>query len=321
MKLGPKQKERIEGWLKDLFQQYEIKELDVRDDGVNFKIKISFTNKKKQGYSYDATYEKRKEIYDKFLSNLKYRDIEKGKITTVDEIADEWKKSKYIKEANSLYTINFKQFEQLVKSLLARKPYEDVQHFCDNIRGKILVNYDEFYESLLNDLTAYYQSESYLNKVSSYEQSKQPTRQFLALCYSIDEYYSDSYVPNDYRDLEQFIDIKDYEINPDVKDSLNDGRLQDIVDDFNEELKDMINLQHPDKPLFVTYIGLDCDLPRGFNINIEFSDKLSKHQIEQLIESLTSKDFYFEVTYENGYYETRYDTIDLHYEYSHSRYF
>ena len=78
MKLGPKQRERIEGWLKDLFQQYEIKELDVRDDGVRFKIKIPFTNKKKQSYSYDATYEKRKEIYDKFLSNLKYRDIEKG---------------------------------------------------------------------------------------------------------------------------------------------------------------------------------------------------------------------------------------------------
>lgn len=92
MKLGPKQKERIEGWLNDLFKQYEIKELDVRDDGVNFKIKIPFTNKKSQSYSYDATYEKRKEIYDKFLSNLKYCDIEKGKITTVDEIADEWKK-------------------------------------------------------------------------------------------------------------------------------------------------------------------------------------------------------------------------------------
>ena len=316
MKLGPKQKERIESWLKDLFKQYEIKELDVRDDGVNFKIKISFTNKKKQGYSYDATYEKRKEIYDKFLSNLKYRDIETGKITAVDEVTDEWKKSKYIKEANGLYTINFKQFEQLVKSLLARKPYEDVQRFCDNIRGKILVNYDEFYESLLDDLNKHYQSKDYLYRMHVHEKNSQPTEQFLALCYSIDEHYGEPYIPDDYRDLEDFININEFEIRPQINNYLNDGRLKCFVNEINDKLKDLDNLQYPDKSLFVTNINLDCYSPLAFNIDIEFSDKLSKHQIEQLIKSLSFKDLYFEVSYETGYY-----TIDLHYEYSHSCYY
>ena len=181
------------------------------NDGINFKIKAKFDNKY---VCYDNNYKKRTEIYDKFLSNLKYRDIEKSKITTVDEITDKWKKSKYINEANNLYSIDFKHFKQLVKSLLARKHYEDVQYFIDNIHGKILVNYDEFYESLLIDLNDYYQSKDYLSKVSTHEKNKQPTNQFLTLCYSIDKYYSESYVLNDYRDLEQFIDIKDYEIIP-----------------------------------------------------------------------------------------------------------
>lgn len=317
MKLGPKQRERIEGWLKDLFQQYEIKELDVRDDGVNFKIEVNFNN---QPEFYENSYIRRNEIYNSFLTHLKClpheRDDETFKFTTVDEIAKEWKKSEYIKEASNVYCFDFEQFEKLVTSLLARKPYEDVQNFCNNIQGKILLNYDEFYESLLDDLNKHYQSKDYLYKMHVHEKNSQPTEQFLSLCYDIDEHYSKSYVLGDYLDLDQLININEFEIRPQINNYLNEIRLKGFINEINDKLKDLNNLQYPDKSLFVTNINLDCYSPLAFNIDIEFSDKLSKHQIEQLINSLSFKDIYFEVSYESGYY-----TINLHYEYSHSCYY
>lgn len=155
-----------------------------------------------------------------------------------------------------------------------------------------------------------------------HKKNRQPTEQFLALCYGIDYDYDSSYISRDYKDLNQFVDMNNSEIRSQIKDYFRDGRLKNFVNELNDELKELDNLQHSDKPLFVTGINFVCELSSQFNIDIDFSDKLSKHQIEQLIDSLSFKDFYFEITYtEDGYYETQYNNINLHYKYSHSRYY
>ena len=87
MKLGPKQQERIEGWAREVLKPYTIKSLMVYEKGILYKFDIDFYKSRfKDNY------------YKNFLNELKYRDIDDGKIENTTEIADLWLKSKYYKD-------------------------------------------------------------------------------------------------------------------------------------------------------------------------------------------------------------------------------
>ena len=70
-----------------------------------------------------------KEFHDDFIRTLKDIAVNKGKITTTDEIAKLWQEFEYYEQANKGTTINFNEFKYKTEALLTRKPHEDVVNF------------------------------------------------------------------------------------------------------------------------------------------------------------------------------------------------
>lgn len=123
------------------------------------------------------------EIYNHY-SNCITVGVEENKITTTAEIANKFNRSSYKKDSDNLYSFDFTHFKKLVTALLANQPEEDVKDFCDNIKGEIIINYDEFYERILNGLMDYYKSDEYLTKLAKYEKMSQPTMETASFEYS-----------------------------------------------------------------------------------------------------------------------------------------
>lgn len=303
MKLDKKQQERIEGWLHDCFKPCKILDLTVTNTGINYKVEINFTTEK-YGNSFDETLEKRREIYNHY-SNCITVGVEENKITTTAEIANKFNRSSYKKDSDNLYSFDFTHFKKLVTALLANQPEEDVKDFCDNIKGEIIINYDEFYERILNGLMDYYKSDEYLTKLAKYEKMSQPTMETASFEYSLRDY--DTYnLPDKYTNWYDFADGEDGLFEDALKDSLVElsynSELSEAIKEINSEFKDMDNLTTPGELLKVTKVNTEYVNSQVFRLNISFSDKISYDQACVIHDILVD---YFELYTKVYYYGDR----------------
>lgn len=124
MKFGPKQQERLEGWLHDTLRNYNYKptKLTVVGAGVRYEAEAEFTQKNNKNYE---------KFHKYFMLTLKEIAVTKGKITSTAEIAKLWQESEYYEQAKTGTVISFSNFEHKAEALLSRKPHEDVINFYE----------------------------------------------------------------------------------------------------------------------------------------------------------------------------------------------
>lgn len=276
MKLGPKQQERIEGWAHDVLKPYTIKSLIIDEKGVYYKFDIDF---------YKSSF--KDNYYKDFLSELKYRDIDEGKIENTTEIAELWLKSKYYKDFRNQNFTDWSEFKKKVKALLSRKSYEDVTNFCNNIKGEINIIFDNFYEAIFNDLTKYYSSSMYTYRENEFIKNSKATTNLIVLVFDMnDDCWNEINYPPDFT-MEQFL----YNYSEDLTFSANQNfpkdELHSIIYEVNDMLDYLDNLNDTDTQIKVDEItDFSFGIFNQFTVTLSLSDKISNNQMKQLYELL-----------------------------------
>lgn len=276
MKLGPKQQERIEGWAHDVLKPYTIKALTVDEKGVYYKFNIDF---------YKSSF--KDNYYKDFLSELKYRDIDDGKIENTTEIAELWLKSKYYKDFRNQNFTDWSEFKKKVKALLSRKSYEDVINFCDNIKGRVKFIFDDFYETILNDLTEYYNSKAYINREKEYIENSKATTDSIVLVFDMnDDCWNEINYPPEFT-LEQFLNNYSDDLLFSAKQNFPKNELHNIISEVNDVLEYLDNLNDTDTQIKADeIIDFSFGVFNQFTVTLSLSDKISNNQIRQLFELL-----------------------------------
>lgn len=275
MKLGPKQQERIEGWAQEVLKPYTIKSLMVYEKGVFYRFDMDF---------YKSSFKDK--YYKDFLNELKYRDIAEGKIENTAEIAKLWLKSKYYKEFRNLKLTDWSEFKKKVKALLSRKPYEDVTDFCNNIKGEINYIFDSFYETILNDLTKYYNSPMYTNREAEFIKNSKATYDSIVLVFDILDDLDELNYPPEFT-IDQFINNYGEDLLFSAKQNFPKNELSNIVTEVNDILDYLDNLNDKNTPIHVEEIDdFNFGAFNQFTVTLSLSDKISKNQMKQLQELL-----------------------------------
>lgn len=276
MKLGPKQQERIEGWAHDVLKPYTIKSLIIDEKGVYYKFDIDF---------YKSSF--KDNYYKDFLSELKYREIDEGKIENTTEIAELWLKSKYYKDFRNQNFTDWSEFKKKVKALLSRKSYEDVINFCDNIKGKINIIFDNFYEAIFNDLTKYYSSSMYAYRENEFIKNSKATNGSIVLVFDMnDDCWNEINYPPDLT-LEQFLNNYSEDLTYSAKQNFPKDELHSIIYEVNDMLDYLDNLNDTDTQIKVDeIIDFSFGIFNQFTVTLSLSDKISNNQMKQLYELL-----------------------------------
>lgn len=288
MKLGPKQQERIEGWAHDVLKPYTIKSLIIDGKGVYYKFDIDF---------YKSSF--KDNYYKDFLSELKYRDIDEGKIENTTEIAELWLKSKYYKDFRNQNFTDWSEFKKKVKALLSRKSYEDVTNFCDNIKGKVKFIFDDFYEAILNDLTEYYNSKAYIDREKGHIENSKAKADSITLIFDMNDDCEDdiSYPPE--FTLEQFLNNYSEDLLFSAKQNFPKDELHNIISEVNDVLEYLDNLNDTDTQIKANeIIDFSFGAFNQFTVTLSLSDKISNNQIRQLFELLKGS---FDITINLNY--------------------
>ena len=276
MKLGPKQQERIEGWAHDVLKPYTIKSLIIDEKGVYYKFDIDF---------YKSSF--KDNYYKDFLSELKYRDIDEGKIENTTEIAELWLKSKYYKDFRNQNFTDWSEFKKKVKALLSRKSYEDVINFCDNIKGEINIIFDNFYEAILNDLTEYYNSKTYIDRENEFIKNSKATTGSIVLVFDMnDDCWNEINYPPDFT-MEQFLNNYSEDLTYSANQNFPKDELHNIIYEVNDMLDYLDNLNDTDTQIKVDeIIDFSFGIFNQFTVTLSLSDKISNNQMKQLYELL-----------------------------------
>lgn len=276
MKLGPKQQERIEGWAHDVLKPYTIKSLIIYEKGVYYKFDIDF---------YKSSF--KDNYYKDFLSELKYRDIDKGKIENTTGIAELWLKSKYYKDFRNQNFTDWSEFKKKVKALLSRKSYEDVINFCNNIKGEINIIFDNFYEAILNDLTEYYNSKTYIDRENEFIKNSKATTGSIVLVFDMnDDCWNEINYPPDFT-MEQFLNNYSEDLTYSAKQNFPKDELHSIIYEVNDMLNYLDNLNDTDTQIKVDeIIDFSFGIFNQFTVTLSLSDKISNNQMKQLYELL-----------------------------------
>lgn len=276
MKLGPKQQERIEGWAHDVLKPYTIKSLIIDEKGVYYKFDIDF---------YKSSF--KDNYYKDFLSELKYRDIDEGKIENTTEIAELWLKSKYYKDFRNQNFTDWSEFKKKVKALLSRKSYEDVINFCNNIKGEINIIFDNFYEAILNDLTEYYNSKTYIDRENEFIKNSKATTGSIVLVFDMnDDCWNEINYPPDFT-MEQFLNNYSEDLTFSANQNFPKDELHNIIYEVNDMLDYLDNLNDTDTQIKVDEItDFSFGIFNQFTVTLSLSDKISNNQMKQLYELL-----------------------------------
>lgn len=276
MKLGPKQQERIEGWAHDVLKPYTIKSLIIDEKGVYYKFDIDF---------YKSSF--KDNYYKDFLSELKYRDIDEGKIENTTEIAELWLKSKYYKDFRNQNFTDWSEFKKKVKALLSRKSYEDVINFCDNLKGRVKFIFDDFYEAILNDLTEYYNSKAYIDREKGYIKNSKATAGSIVLVFDMnDDCWNEINYPPDFT-MEQFLNNYSDDLTRSANQNFPKDELHSIIYEVNDMLGYLDNLNDTDTQIKVGEItDFSFGIFNQFTVTLSLSDKISNNQMKQLYELL-----------------------------------
>lgn len=276
MKLGPKQQERIEGWAHDVLKPYTIKSLMINEKGILYKVDTDFF---KSPFKDKCYYE--------FLNELKYREIEDGKINDTTEITKLWLNSTYYKKAQASYYIDWSEVEKKTKALLSRKPYEDVTNFCNNIKGEINIIFDTFYEAILNDLTEYYNSKTYINRENEFIKNSKATNGSIVLVFDMnDDCWNEISYPPEFT-LEQFLNNYSEDLLFSAKQNFPKNELHNIISEVNDVLEYLDNLNDTDTQIKANeIIDFSFGVFNQFTVTLSLSDKISNNQIRQLFELL-----------------------------------
>lgn len=286
MKFGPKQQERLEGWIEDTLRNYNYKptKLTVVGAGVRYEATAEFTQKNNKNYE---------KFHKYFMLTLKEIAVTKGKITSTAEIAKLWQESEYYEQAKTGTVISFSNFEQKAEALLSRKPHEDVINFLRNIRGKVTINFDSFYETVLDELNEYYESDEYEDEINYLKRKGQPNEISVNFSYNLD--FDKLYETYRYDELyyfdsaEEFIHENEYDLLYIVTRRFPDAIAENVKRIFNDELKTMKNLNNSSEPLTVKLLKLNFSEMSYFTFDVDFSDYLSGNQIEELMAKIESK--------------------------------
>lgn len=276
MKLGPKQQERIEGWAHDVLKPYTIKSLIIDGKGVYYKFDIDF---------YKSSF--KDNYYKDFLSELKYRDIDEGKIENTTGIAELWLKSKYYKDFRNQNFTDWSEFKKKVKALLSRKSYEDVINFCNNIKGEINIIFDNFYEAILNDLTEYYNSKTYIDRENEFIKNSKATTGSIVLVFDMnDDCWNEINYPPDFT-MEQFLNNYSEDLTYSANQNFPKDELHSIIYEVNDMLGYLDNLNDTDTQIKVDeIIDFSLGIFNQFTVTLSLSDKISNNQMKQLYELL-----------------------------------
>lgn len=296
MKFGPKQQERLEGWLEDTLRNYNYKptKLTVAGVGVRYEAEAEFTQKNNKNYE---------KFHKYFMLTLKEIAVNKGKITSTAEIAKLWQELKYYEQASKGTIINFSNFEHKAEALLSRKSHEDVVNFLRNIRGKVTINFDSFYETVLEELNDYYESDEYEDELAYSRVKAQPKQISVTFSYNLN---LDDFDINQYSSVYRYYDSTEEFVHANYDDLLLSitRRFPNNIDEqfkaiFNSKLKSMHNLKHPDEPLSSYKMYIRFDELQYFRLTVEFSDYLSSNQIDQLMAEVEPelKDIYLRAKY------------------------
>lgn len=276
MKLGPKQQERIESWAREVLKPYTIKSLMVNEKGILYKVDTDFF---KSPFKDKCYYE--------FLNKLKYREIEDGKIENTTEITELWLKSKYYKDFRNQNFTDWSEFKKKVKALLSRKSYEDVINFCDNIKGEINIIFDNFYEAILNDLTEYYNSKTYIDRENEFIKNSKATTGSIVLVFDMnDDCWNEISYPPEFT-LEQFLNNYSEDLLFSAKQNFPKNELHNIISEVNDVLEYLDNLNDTDTQIKANeIIDFSFGVFNQFTVTLSLSDKISNNQIRQLFEFL-----------------------------------
>lgn len=276
MKLGPKQQERIEGWAHDVLKPYTIKSLIIDEKGILYKVDTDFFKS-----SFKDNY------YKDFLSELKYRDIDEGKIENTTEIAELWLKSKYYKDFRNQNFTDWSEFKKKVKALLSRKSYEDVINFCDNLKGRVKFIFDDFYEAIFNDLTKYYSSSMYAYRENEFIKNSKATTSLIVLVFDMnDDCWNEINYPPDFT-MEQFLNNYSEDLTYSANQNFPKDELHNIISEVNDMLDYLDNLNDTDTQIKVDeIIDFSFGIFNQFTVTLSLSDKISNNQMKQLYELL-----------------------------------
>lgn len=295
MKFGPKQQERLEGWIEDTLRNYNYKptKLTVVGAGVKYEAEAEFTQKNNKNY---------KEFHKDFMLTLKEIAVTKGKITSTAEIAKLWQESEYYEQAKTGTVINFNEFKQKAEALLSRKPHEDVINFLRNIKGKVTLNFDSFYETVLDELNEYYESAEYESELEDLRAMAQPKQISVTFNYDLDldKFDLNQYsIARYYNSTEEFIHAKHDNLFFLVTRHFPNNIDEQFKAIFNSKLKSMHNLKHPNEPLSFYKMYIRFDELQYFRLTVEFSDYLSCNQIDQLMAEVEPelKDIHLGINY------------------------
>ena len=237
MKFGPKQQERLEGWLEDTLRNYNYKptKLTVVGAGVRYEATAEFTQKNNKNYE---------KFHKYFMLTLKEIAVTKGKITSTAEIAKLWQESEYYEQAKTGTVISFSNFEHKAEVLLSRKPHEDVINFLRNIRGKVTINFDSFYEAVLDELNEYYKSDEYEDEINYLKRKGQPNEISVNFSYNLD--FDKLYETYRYDELyyfdsaEDFIHENEYDLLYIITRRFPDTIAENVKRIFNDELNEKL---------------------------------------------------------------------------------
>lgn len=295
MKFGPKQQERLEGWIEDTLRNYNYKptKLTVTGAGVRYEAEAKFTRKNNKNYE---------KFHKDFMWTLKEIATTKGKITSTGEIARLWRESEYYEQAKAGTVINFNEFKQKAEALLSRKPHEDVINFLQNIRGKVTINFDSFYETVLDELNEYYESAEYESELEDLRAMTQPKQISVTFNYDLDldKFDLNQYgIARYYNSTEEFVHAKHDDLLFLVTRHFPNNIDEQFKAIFNSKLKSMHNLKHPNEPLSFYKMYIRFDELQYFRLTVEFSDYLSCNQIDQLMAEVEPelKDIHLGVNY------------------------
>lgn len=280
MKFGPKQQERIEGWIEDTLRNYNYKptKLTVVGAGVRYEAEAEFTQKNNKNYE---------KFHKYFMLTLKEIAVTKGKITSTAEIAKLWRESEYYEQAKTGTVISFSNFEHKAEALLSRKPHEDVVNFLRNIRGKVTINFDSFYEAILDDLTKYYSSSMYAYRENEFIKNSKATTSLIVLVFDMnDDYWNEINYPPDFT-MEQFLNNYSEDLTYSANQNFPKDELHSIIYEVNDMLGYLDNLNDTDIQIKVDEItDFSFGIFNQFTVTLSLSDKISNNQMKQLYELL-----------------------------------
>lgn len=312
MKFGPKQQERLEGWIEDTLRNYNYKptKLTVVGAGVRYEAEAEFTQKNNKNYE---------KFHKDFMRTLKEIAVTKGKITSTVEIAKLWQKSEYYEQAKTGTVINFNEFKYKAEALLSRKPHEDVINFLRNIRGKVTINFDSYYETLLKELNEYYNSYEYEDALEELKYDATANKYIINISYNfnLDNFnINDYYYTNHYKSVDEFIHKYEDDLLCSIENSFPNTVPEHIKSVFNHSLKSLQNLNNPNEAITVAKVTLNFDTLSYFTFDVELSAPVSFNQIEQLMTKVEPE--LNTVTLAVNYFDypgNDYETVNLDYYY------